>query len=288
MVRAPGRSGGAVAQTGLLAAGWGVAVLLPLLSGLLLAIMQHRGLHLRWGFSLAAYRDLVATGRIGVVLDTAWMAALVSVLCLLFGFPLALWLARDARSGFAMQLVWLCLTVPFFLDPSARGLALRLMLSAGGPVNSVLLHLHLVHQPVRWLLFSDFAVMIGLLGPYFPNMVWPIYLSLTLIDPALFDASRDLGASPSQTLRLMILPLALPGILAGVIMTFIPALGDNVVPDLLGGGRTEYIADSVMALSTSMNYAGASALATVVFALLGLLLLPFFTLRRMLARPATA
>ncbi|NPD70454.1 ABC transporter permease subunit, partial [Acetobacteraceae bacterium] len=189
-----------------------------------------------------------------------------SVLCLLFGLPLALWLARNARPGLAVQMVWLCLTVPFFLDPSARGLALRLMLSAGGPVNSMLLHLHLVHQPVRWLLFSDFAVVIGLLGPYFPNMVWPIYLSLMLIDESLFDASSDLGASPTQTLRLMVLPLAVPGIMAGVIMTFIPALGDNVVPDLLGGGRTEYIADSVMALSTSMNYAGASAMATIVFA----------------------
>ena len=167
--------------------------------------------------------------------------------------------------------MWICLTVPFFLDPSARTLVLRLVLGGSGLVNDMLMRLHLAAAPVHWLLFSDFAIYVGLLGPYFPNMVWPIYLSILLIDDTLLEASCDLGAGAWDTLRLTLLPLAMPGILAGLIMTFIPLLGDNVVPDLLGGGRQEYLADSVLSLSTTMNYTGAAAMATIVFGLLGLL-----------------
>ncbi len=250
---------------------WLLGAVLPLVIGIALSVMRRHGFHIQWSFSLQAYRDLVETGRIEVVLRTARVAAVVSLICLVCGFPLALWLAKQARSGLLIQLVWICLTVPFFLDPSARTLVLRLVLGGSGLVNEMLLRLHLVATPARWLLFSDFAIYLGLIGPYFPNMVWPIYLSILLIDDTLLEASRDLGAGTWDTLRLMLLPLAMPGILAGLIMTFIPLLGDNVVPDLLGGGRQEYLADSVLSLSTTMNYSGAAAMATIVFGLLGLL-----------------
>ncbi len=272
--------GSAAGQTWLFAAVWLVGALLPLAIGLGLSFMRQRGLHIRWSLSLQAYRDLIETGRIEVVLRTASVAAGVSLICLTGGLPLALWLAKTARSYWLIQLVWICLTVPFFLDPSARTLVLRLVLGSSGPINEVLLHLHLIAAPLRWLLFSNFAIILGLVGPYFPNMVWPIYLSILLIDDAVLDASRDLGAGPWATLRFTLLPLAMPGILAGLIMTFIPVLGDSVVPDLLGGGQQEYLADSVLSLSTTMNYTGAASLATVVFTLLGLLSLAALLLYR--------
>lgn len=265
------RLGPGVAQTWAFAAVWLVGAVLPLAIGIGLSIMRRHGFHVEWSVSFQAYRDLVETGRVGVVLRTARAASVVSLICLACGFPLALWLAKQARSGLLIQAVWICLTVPFFLDPSARTLVLRLVLSEGGLVNATLLRLHLVAAPVHWLLFSDFAIYLGLVGPYFPNMVWPIYLSILLVDDTLFEASHDLGASTWDTLRLMLLPLAMPGIFAGFVMTFIPVLGDSVVPDLLGGGRQEYLADSMLSLSTTMNYTGAAALATIVFALLGLL-----------------
>ena len=259
---------------------WLLGAVLPLVIGIALSVMRRHGFHIQWGVSLQAYRDLVETGRIEVVLRTARVAAVVSLVCLACGFPLALWLAKQARSGLLIQLVWICLTVPFFLDPSARTLVLRLVLGSSGMVNDMLLRLHLVAAPVHWLLFSNFAIYLGLIGPYFPNMVWPIYLSILLIDDTLLEASRDLGAGAWDTLRLTLLPLATPGILAGLIMTFIPLLGDNVVPDLLGGGRQEYLADSVLSLSTTMNYTGAAAMATIVFGLLGLLSLIALLLQR--------
>jgi ABC-type spermidine/putrescine transport system permease subunit I len=209
-------------------------------------------------------------------------AANVTAICLLAGFPIALWLAKRARSGRLIRVVWMLLTVPFFLDPSARTLVWRGVLGSTGVVNMALMRLHLVDRPVEWLLFSDFSVYLGLIGPYFPNMVMPVYLSIALIDDSLIQASADLGATGAQTLRNVIIPLAMPGILAGIIFTFVPVMGDSIVPAILGGGKKEYLADTVMSLSTAMNYAGAAAFATIIMAVTGLLGAIFLLFRRRL------
>ncbi len=271
---------GGAGQAWLLAALWVAGALAPLALVPVLSVLHQRGLRIEAAPSLDAYRDLLETGRWVVVLRTLQAAAIVTAICLLLGFPFAFWLAKRARSRLAIETVWICLTVPFFLDPAARTLALRTLLGAEGPVNALLQALHLTQQPVSWLLFSDFAVYLGLLGPYFPNMVWPIYLSLMLIGDDLIEASRDLGAGPWDTLRLTVLPLALPGIVAGIVFTFVPILGDGVVPALLGGGKQEYLADTVMSLATSMNYSGAAAVSTIVLALGTGLALLFWRLGR--------
>ena len=267
MMRLIGLLSGGAGQARLLAALWVAGALAPLALVPLLSVLQQRGLRITAALSLDAYRDLVETGRWVVVLRTLEAAAIVTAICLVLGFPFAFWLAKRARSRLVVESVRICLTVPFFLDPAARTLALRTLLGAEGPVNALLQALHLTQAPVSWLLFSDFAVYLGLIGPYFPNMVWPLYLSLMLIGDDLFEASRDLGASPGQTLRFTVLPLALPGIVAGIVFTFVPILGDGVVPALLGGGKQEYLADTVMSLSTSMNYSGAAAVSTILLAL---------------------
>lgn len=258
---------GGTGQARLLAALWVIGALAPLALVPLLSVLQQRGLRIETAPSLQAYRDLLETGRWVVVLRTMEAAAIVTAICLGLGFPFAFWLAKRARSRLVIESVWICLTVPFFLDPAARTLALRTLLGAEGPVNALLQGLYLTQAPVSWLLFSDFAIYLGLVGPYFPNMVWPVYLSLMLIGDDLIEASRDLGAGPWQTLQFTVLPLAWPGIVAGIVFTFVPILGDGVVPALLGGGKQEYLADTVMSLSTSMNYSGAAAISTIVLAL---------------------
>jgi ABC-type spermidine/putrescine transport system permease subunit I len=267
------------ASVWLFAAIWAAAVVAPTLISVLLSFVRARGLHLQWSASLDAYRDIVESGRWLVVLRTALAASFVTLVCLAIGFPFALWLAKRARPQALVQAVRLCLTIPFFLDPSARTLVWRSVLGSQGLINSALLRLHLVQAPVEWLLFSDFAVYLGLIGPYFPNMVWPVYLAIMLIDDDLIAASADLGAGPAATLRHVILPLALPGIAAGLVFTFIPVMGDNIVPAILGGGKTEYLADSVMSLSTTMNYAGAAAFATIILVLTALLAVAFWLVR---------
>lgn len=249
---------------------WGLAVIVPILIAIVFSVLPARGMHVQWRLSLHAFRYIIATGRWEVVLRSLEVSAIVTAICLAAGFPFALWLGKRARSPWLIQFVWMCLTVPFFLDPSARTLVWRSVLGSEGLINGALIRLHLIREPLDWLLFSDFAVILGLVGPYFPNMVWPAYLAVLLIDDDLLKASADLGATPAQTLRHVILPLALPGIAVGAIFTFIPATGDSIVPNLLGGGKKEYLADSVMSLSTTMNYSGASAFATIILGLTAL------------------
>jgi ABC-type spermidine/putrescine transport system permease subunit I len=258
---------------------WSLGVLLPTIISLFLSVLGARGVHISWHASLDAYRDILESGRWEVVLRTMGLAAFVSVICLLCGFPFALWLAKRARPGPLIQIIWMSLTIPFFLDPSARTVVWRTVLGTTGLVNTVLQRLHLIHAPIEWLLFSDFSVYFGLIGPYFPNMVMPIYLSILLIEDDLLQASVDLGASPWATLRRVVIPLAMPGIVAGVIFTFVPVMGDSVVPNILGGGNKEYLADTVMSLSTSMNYSGAAAFATIIVTMAAILA-PLFWLAR--------
>jgi putative spermidine/putrescine transport system permease protein/spermidine/putrescine transport system permease protein len=263
---------------------WVAGVIVPTLISVVFSFLHARGMHIQWQFSLHAYDDIIETGRWEVVLRTLTAAALVTLICLLVGFPFALWLGKRARSPVLIQLIRMFLTVPFFLDPSARTLVWRSVLGSAGLINTGLTRLHLIRAPIEWLLFSDVSVYFGLIGPYFPNMVWPIYLAVVLIDDDLIAASADLGASPATTLRRVILPLAMPGILAGIIFTFIPVMGDSIVPNVLGGGKKEYLADSVMSLSTNMNYPGAAAFATIILGLSAILLGGFLLLRRSAAR----
>jgi ABC-type spermidine/putrescine transport system permease subunit I len=259
---------------------WCLGVLGPTLISLFLSVLGARGVHIRWIASLDAYRDILDSGRWEVVLRTIGLAAFVSLICLVCGFPFALWLAKRARSTRLIQLIWMSLTIPFFLDPTARTVVWRTVLGTTGLINTLLARLHLVGAPIEWLLFSDFSVYLGLIGPYFPNMVMPIYLSILLIDDDLLQASADLGASPWATLRRVIIPLSVPGILAGVIFTFVPVMGDSVVPNILGGGNKEYLADAVMSLSTTMNYSGAAAFATIIVGVAALLIPLFWLARR--------
>jgi ABC-type spermidine/putrescine transport system permease subunit I len=245
-----------------------------------LSLVRTRGVHVLWTPSLQSYRDIVETGRWEVLVRTATAAAVVTAICLVIGFPFALWLAKRARSEKLIQFVWMCLTIPFFLDPSARTLVWRGVLGSTGLINTALMKLHLIQSPIEWLLFSDFSVYLGLDGPYFPNMVMPVYLAILLIDNDLIQASADLGATPAQTLRNVIIPLAMPGIVAGIIFTFVPVMGDSIVPTLLGGGKQEFLADTVMSLSTAMNYSGSAAFATIMLVLTGLLALLFLLFRR--------
>jgi ABC-type spermidine/putrescine transport system permease subunit I len=172
---------------------WTAGVVAPIAISIFFSLLHAHGLRIQWTLSLRAYGDIFESGRWDVVVRTMTAAAIVTAICLLAGFPFALWLAKRARSERLIRFVWMLLTVPFFLDPSARTLVWRGVLGSTGVVNMALMRLHLVDRPVEWLLFSDFSVYLGLIGPYFPNMVMPVYLSIVLIDDSLIQASADLG-----------------------------------------------------------------------------------------------
>jgi spermidine/putrescine transport system permease protein len=251
---------------------WSVAVLVPVAALLFWSFMRLEQFQFVWSFGLDAYRQVLETGRYGVILTTLRIAATVTALELVISIPVALWLAKGIRS-YAVRAMWLSmLTIPFFVSLASRTIVFRPVLGRNGPINTLLVDLGLTSQPLDGLLFSEFSVHLGLLGPSFPTMVLPIFVAMSLIDEDLIEASQDLGGGPWRVFGDVILPLSLPGIFAGTVFTFVPMLGETVVPQLLGGANVPMLGPSIGSLVSNLNYPAAAALSVIVLLMLTALL----------------
>jgi spermidine/putrescine transport system permease protein len=265
---------------------WCLGVLLPLAGVVLFSFVRVSAEGLDFRLTLDAYREIFLTGRWEVTARTIRIAATVTALLLLISFPFALWLAKGLRSTAWKIVIWTLLTAPFFLSDTARVVIWRPVLGLMGPINSGLMELGLIERPLTWLLFSEPAVHFGLLGPFLPNMVWPIFLSLILIDDDLIEASKDIGASPWQTLRHVILPLSMPGILAGIIFSFVPMLGDDVVAKVIGGQQVLMLGGAMLDLITALNYSVAAAMSALILAIIATLQLALVLVVRHIGKGA--
>ena len=169
-----------------------------------------------------------------IVLRSLRLAVTVVVVAFALCYPAAFWVSRFAgpRKSFVLFLV----TLPFFANLIVRVYAWMLILRPTGFLNLVLETVGVIDAPLQ-IIFTEVSVVVGLVYVLLPFMFLPIYASVEKLDPALVQASQDLGATPWQTFRRVILPLTLPGIIGGSIIVFIPALGNFVVPALLGGAK---------------------------------------------------
>jgi spermidine/putrescine transport system permease protein len=174
------------------------------------------------------------------------VAASVTVIALLLGYPLAYYLSFHAakRKDLLYQLVIITLWASYLV----RGYAWKTILGSDGVLNGFLQYLHITHKPVEFFLYSPFAVIITLTHIYTPFTLLPIYASLEHIPRNLVEASRDLGSSPWSTFRRVILPLSLPGVLAGATFAFVLTLGDFLAPLLVGGPSGIMISNVVVSL----------------------------------------
>ena len=250
---------------------WLLGVLVPLIGIIVLSLMETKGIRFIFEPTLQAYIEIFETGRVEVAARSLRVMGTVTIIELLIGFPFALWLAKGLKNNFVKITTFTLLSVPFFLTPAARAIVWRVVLGRNGLINSTLLYLGVIDEPLDWLLFSEPAVHFAFIGPYFPSMVWPIFLAMAMIDDGLLEASKDLGASPADTLRYVIIPLSMPGVVAGIVFTLVPMLGDNVVPKLVGGGQVWLLGASMFNLITAMNYTVAAAMSAVVLVLIGVL-----------------
>jgi putrescine transport system permease protein len=164
------------------------------------------------------------------------VAAVSTLCCLLIGYPMAYAIAR-ARPATRTVLLML-IVLPFWTSFLLRVYAWIGLLKNNGVINNVLLHLGVIHQPLA-MLQTDFAVYIGIVYSYLPFMILPLYTNLEKHDPTLLEAAADLGARPLRAFLAVTLPQSLPGILAGSLLVFIPAVGEYVIPTLLG--RTDQL-----------------------------------------------
>lgn len=201
------------------------------------------------------------------------LASMTTVLALLFGFPTAYFIAtRPARQRDA----WLFLvTIPFWTNLLIRTFAIMEVIRNEGIVNSLLMSLGLIHQPVQ-ILFTDFAIMLGMVYVYLPLMVLPLYASMEKLDFSFIEAAYDLYATRLQVLRRVVLPLVKPGLIAGSILVFIPAIGAYVTPRVLGGGRNLMLGNLIeLQFGQGRNWPLGAALSVTLLALVMIALLVY-------------
>jgi putrescine transport system permease protein len=170
-----------------------------------------------------------------IYLSSVKLAAISTLLCLLLGYPLAYYIARQPQRR--RNLLLLGIILPFWISFLLRVYAWIGLLNTHGVINNFLLWLGLIDQPLA-LIYNDFAVYLGIVYSYLPFMVLPLYANLEKQNLDLQDAAADLGARRWQTFLDITLPLSRPGIIAGCLLVFIPAIGEFIIPALLGGSDT--------------------------------------------------
>jgi len=208
-------------------------------------------------------------------LRSVGMALVTTLMCLLLGFPMAYGIARS--SGTTRSLLLLLVILPFWISFLLRVYAWMGLLNNYGVINSLLLWAGLIDQPLR-MMYTDFATAIGLVYSYLPFMILPLYASLERLDTDLIEAAQDLGASRTRAFWDITWPLAKPGTIAGCLLVFIPAIGEYVVPYLLGGPDSLYIGRVLYdEFFLNRDWPLASAVAIV---LLLLLIIPIVLLQR--------
>lgn len=178
-----------------------------------------------------------------VLWQTLRIALVTTLLSLVISYPLAMFLAR--LKGQAKTLAVVLIFLPFWTSYVVRTFVWLPMLGRTGVVNSALLALGIVDKPVDWLLYSEGTVYVGLVYVYTLYMTLPIYLSLDRLDPKLVEAAGDLGATPFQAFRRVVLPLSMPGVWSGCTMVFLLSCGAYVTPQLLGGASAQMIGNVI-------------------------------------------
>jgi putrescine transport system permease protein len=209
------------------------------------------------------------------------VAAVATTILLLIGYPVAYAMARLPQrwQAVAMTLV----IVPFWTSFLIRIYAWINILQHDGLLNKILLALHIVSTPVVWL-STDRAMYLGIVYSYLPFMILPLYATLARIDPTLLEAAADLGSSPLKSFWLITVPLSLPGVGAGVLLCFIPIVGEFVIPDLLAGSDALMIGQTLwLEFFTNRDWpvASATAVLLLVILLLPLLIYDRFQRRQM-------
>ncbi len=207
-------------------------------------------------------------------LSTLWRSIRLSLIAtgisLLFGYPLAWYIA--SRGEQAKKILLVLLLVPFWTNFLVRTYAWIFILRTEGLMNSVLMGVGLTTSPIE-ILFTEIAVVIGLVYTYLPFMVLPIYVSVEKLDHRLIDAARDLGATSRQIFRNITLPLTRAGVISGCILVFVPCLGAYITPDLLGGAKSLMMGNLIqMQFLAARDWPFGAALSFLVMGIVLLLL----------------
>ena len=260
-------------RLGVLTLVWGWLLVLVLVPNLLVIgasfMTRDPGSFLSLPLTLENYQRLLDPLYVEVFFHSLYMASVTTVLCLLIGYPFA-WALTKVDKRYQLLLIFL-LIVPFWTNSLVRTYALKLMLASNGLINSGLMSLGLIDQPLQ-MLYTEGAVIVGLVYLLLPFMILPLYSVFDDLRTDLLMASHDLGAGRLPTFVHVVVPLTLPGVLAGVMLVLLPAMGLFFVADILGGSRNLLVGNVIRnQFLDARNWpfgAAASILLTLAMALL--------------------
>jgi len=215
-------------------------------------------------WNLDAYRKLGEPIVRNVVVRSVILALVTTVICLVVAYPFA-WFCAHQRPTIR-NLLLIAVMIPFWTNFLVRNYAWRILLSNGGPISSFTEAIGLGETNI---LFTKTAVVIGLVYAYLPFMILPLYASIDRLDRRLIEAGRDLYGSGSQTFRRIVLPLTMPGVIAGSILVFVPSMGAYVTPELLGGGKETLLGSYIVTqFLTARNWPVGASLSFVLMAVM--------------------
>lgn len=215
----------------------------PLLFILLISFAT-RGLYggVDYVFTIENYTRFFDPLYLKILWDSLVIAGFTTIFCLVFGYPFAYIIARSPKKYRALLLM--LVMVPFWTNSLVRTYAWIVLLRTEGVINMILMKIGLISEPLA-MLYNSGAVMVGLIYTLFPFMVLPLYASIEQLDKSYLEAASDLGAKPWQTFTKITLPLTMPGVVAGCLLTFIPTLGLFFIPDLMGGSKSLLIGNLI-------------------------------------------
>ena len=186
-----------------------------------------------------------------LLVKSLWISFVAAMVVLLFAFPVAYFIAFHVKRS---RLTWILLvTVPFWISYLLRIFSWKIVLGFGGALNSGLMSLGLINAPIEALMYNQAAVVLTLAHSWSAFAVLPIYVSLQKIEPQVLEAAFDLGDSALQRLRRVILPLAMPGLLAAFLLVFVPTMGDYITPSLVGGTDGVMVGNAIATLFGKQN-----------------------------------
>jgi len=215
-------------------------------------------------WNLDAYRKLGEPIVRNVVVRSVILALVTTVICLVVAYPFA-WFCAHQRPTIR-NLLLVAVMIPFWTNFLVRNYAWRILLSNGGPISSFTEAIGLGETNI---LFTKTAVVIGLVYAYLPFMILPLYASIDRLDRRLVEAGRDLYGSGSQTFRRIVLPLTMPGVIAGSILVFVPSMGAYVTPELLGGGKETLLGSYIVTqFLTARNWPVGASMSFVLMAVM--------------------
>lgn len=203
---------------------------------------------------------------INTYLNSVKIASTATLICLLLGYPIAYGIVRSGPV--AKPILLFMVILPFWTSFLLRVYAWMGLLADQGTINDLLIALGFINEPIQ-MLYSEFAVYVGIVYTYLPFMILPLYANMEKLDSSLNEAAADLGSKPTNTFFKVTLPLTMPGVIAGSLLVFIPASGEYVIPDLLGGGNVQMIGRVLFnEFSRNTDWPVASAVAIAMLFLL--------------------